>query len=198
MIGIIPSPLSNLFSVRGALEDLDLQFKILESPKSRLEVDSLILPGVGHASAGKKFLTESGWGDALREFDGPILGICLGAQLLTEFSEESNEAGLALVPAKTLSLDRVLPQDLSVPHMGWNTITPMGDTSKLFVGFETGSSCYFAHSYAIPIFSGSIASFVYGGKFTAVYQVRNVTGIQFHPEKSGRVGLQIIDNWSKK
>jgi glutamine amidotransferase len=195
MIGIIDSPVSNLTSVAGAFKELGIEIRILKSPQECAQVHKIILPGVGHARAGMEFLNQSGWAQTLKNFKNPMLGICLGAQLFTEFSDEGEIQCLGLVPVRTYALKKLIDPKLSIPHMGWNEIE-ISSNSSLKSIFKNSESAYFAHSYAIPVFESTQATFEYGAKLTCIYRHKNILGIQFHPERSSQFGLELLKIWS--
>jgi glutamine amidotransferase len=191
MIVLIDYGLGNLRSVQKAFEHLGTQITLTSDPEQVARADKLILPGVGAFSAGMAGLRQRGLIEPIKQAvraGVPFIGICLGMQLLFD---ESEEVGL-------LSGQVVLMQGkgLQVPHMGWNQIQPVRD-SLLLRGVAPGAYAYFVHSYiCMPAEAGIVlATSDYGGEFASVVGAGNVWGIQFHPEKSQRTGLQVLRNF---
>ena len=185
----------NLLSLKCALEKVGLEASIGISAKELAEADAIALPGVGAFSAAATKL------DAVKEAlinkvkDGtPLLGICLGLQLFFEESEEGPGNGLALFKGKTVRL----PSTVKVPHMGWNTLNIVKQ-NELFDGVAEGSYVYFVHSlYPVPVDKTIVCTQTeYGTTFTSAIASKNVYGTQFHPEKSGDIGLKILKNFAK-
>ena len=198
MIGVVDYKAGNLKSVDTALSHLGAGFLISDDPEKLLKCDKMIFPGVGEAFSAMAVLKESGLGEAVKDFAGsgkPLLGICLGAQIVFDFSQERDTACLELIPGTV----KRFPGDmgLKVPHMGWNTIVHKG--IDLFKGIEQDSSFYFVHSYYIDSFSDEniAATCNYGLNFTAAAVKENILACQFHPEKSGEAGLKVLDNFIK-
>jgi imidazole glycerol-phosphate synthase subunit HisH len=185
----------NLLSLKTALEKAGLTASIGTSAQELANADAIALPGVGNFSAAATKL------DAIKETlinkveDGtPLLGICLGLQLFFEVSEEGPGNGLALFKGKTVRL----PSTVKVPHMGWNTLN-MVKQNELFNGMAEGSYVYFVHSlYPVPADKTIVCTQTeYGATFTSAVATKNVYGTQFHPEKSGDIGLKILKNFAK-
>ncbi|MEM2080765.1 MAG: imidazole glycerol phosphate synthase subunit HisH [Candidatus Bathyarchaeia archaeon] len=185
----------NLLSLKCALEKAGLKAKITASAQQLREADAIALPGVGNFSAAiaklsavKETLLTS------VESGRPLLGICLGLQLFFEESEEGPGRGLALFKGKTVRLRG----QVKVPHMGWNTLSIV-KSNEFFDGVADGAYVYFVHSlYPVPNDKQIIAAETeYGLTFTSAVASKNVYGTQFHPEKSGGVGLQILENFAK-
>ncbi len=198
MIGVVDYKAGNLKSVGSALSHLGARFIISDDAEALLKCDKMIFPGVGEAYSAMDVLLKSGLAEVITEFaetGKPLLGICLGAQIVFESSEERNTKCLGLVPGKVKRFP--LCRGLKVPHMGWNTIQHNG--IRLFKGVPQDSSVYFVHSYYIEAFSDEnvSASCEYGLNFTAAAFKDNILACQFHPEKSGEVGLKILDNFIK-
>lgn len=191
MIALIDYGAGNTASVSNILNELNADF-ILTSDKNNIEAaNKIILPGVGEASSAMKRLIELDLIDALRFFNKPLLGICLGMQLLCESTEEGNSECLRIIP---VVVKRFNGKDLKIPHMGWNTIK-MATDDRLLEGVQNESYFYFAHSYFVPQdeFTTSICN--YGIDFSASLRHRNFYGVQFHPEKSAQQGIKIIKNF---
>ena len=195
MIAIIDYGMGNLHSVSKALQKLGAQTSIITHPAEMDGAQALILPGVGAFGQGMERLREQGFPDTIRDFVStgkPVLGICLGLQLLFEESDEmGHHEGLGLFPGRVTRFQG----SLVVPHMGWNQIWPT-QPSAILRGVEPGSYAYFVHSYYAEPSDPAIivATTDYGIDFASVVGRDNVFGLQFHPEKSQRVGMQILQN----
>lgn len=189
---LVDSGGTNIGSVRYALERLGVESRLSDDADEICAASHVILPGVGAAAPGMARLHETGLADVVRRLSQPVLGVCLGMQLLFDHSEESDTPCLGLIPG-TL---RLFPQSktLRVPHMGWNALTPM-QTSPLLDGIGAGAFAYFVHSYAAPVGDYTLASVDYGGAFSAVVQRGNFYGAQFHPERSAAVGAKLLHNF---
>ncbi|MBP8000134.1 MAG: imidazole glycerol phosphate synthase subunit HisH [Chloroflexi bacterium] len=188
---------SNLRSVQKALEFVGAQVTVTDDPAGVARAEKLVLPGVGAFGAGMKALRERGLAEAVcaaAHHAIPLLGICLGMQFLFETSEEMGaHEGLGLVRGRVI---RFSPNGLVVPHMGWNQIEPTRE-HPLLAGVAPGSYSYFVHSYYCEPTdaAATLATTDYGQPFTAIVAQDNIYGIQFHPEKSQQVGLQILRNF---
>lgn len=192
-IGIIDYGAGNIFSLTCALDRQNLPYLMVKTPEEFNSCERYIIPGVGHAGAAMKKLEESSLIPLIRQTEKPVLGVCVGMQLLTEFSEEGNSRLLGLVPLET----RLFPaaDGLKVPHMGWNLVTSCNEDA-LFAGIPASSHFYFVHSYFIEFNSTfTIGSTEYGTLFSASLRNKNFRGVQFHPEKSGANGEQILRNF---
>jgi glutamine amidotransferase len=189
---IIPSCGSNLASLQFALERLGVQVPLTEDPARIRAASHVILPGVGAAAPGMARLAAAGVVDLIPTLTQPVLGICLGMQLLFARSEEEDTRCLGIIDAAV----RRMPAspDLPVPQMGWNELEPVGE-SALLKGVPRGAYAYFVHSYAAPPGPYTRALTVYGQPFSAVVEQGNFFGTQFHPERSSRVGAQVLDNF---
>ncbi len=195
MIGIVYYGAGNIFSLTAALDRLGLEYGMIRTAEDFDKYDRYIIPGVGHAGSAMKKLEQTGLVPSILKLEKPVLGICVGMQLLTEFSEEGNSTLTGIVPLKT----RLFGNDLNVkvPHTGWNRVNPASDNA-LFEGISPGAHFYFVHSYFIEFNSNfTIALAEYGIKFSAVIQKGNFYGVQFHPEKSGLAGEQLLKNFSQ-
>ena len=186
----------NLLSLKCALEKVGLEASIGTSKKELAEADAIALPGVGAFTAAATKL------DAVKETlkskveEGtPLLGICLGLQLFFEESEEGPGSGLALFKGRTIRL----PDTVKVPHMGWNTLNIVKQ-NELFEGIAEGSYVYFVHSlYPVPVDKSMVCTQTeYGTTFASAVASKNIYGAQFHPEKSGDLGLRILKNFAKE
>jgi glutamine amidotransferase len=185
----------NLLSLKCALEKVGLEASIGTSAKELAEADAIALPGVGAFTAAATKLDSVKEALTNKVKDGtPLLGICLGLQLFFEESEEGPGNGLALFKGKTVCL----PNTVKVPHMGWNTLNIIKQ-NELFDGVKEGSYVYFVHSlYPIPVNKTIVCTQTeYGTTFTSAVASKNVYGTQFHPEKSGDIGLKILENFAK-
>lgn len=192
MIAIIDYKAGNLASVSDALARLNTEYIITNKESVLNKAEGIIFPGVGHAAAAMNALNDAGLVQWLSTCKKPLLGICLGMQLLFESSEEGgNTKGLGLIPGR---LRKFSPDVGKVPHMGWNTIHKK-TTHPLLEGLETGSWFYHVHSYYAPDNEATIASCTYGDPFAAIVARDNIMGTQFHPEKSGRSGEQLLKNF---
>jgi glutamine amidotransferase len=187
------------------LKRLDLPARLIQCPAELKGASRLILPGVGSFDAGMSRLRQLGFCDALSEqvldLRKPILGICLGMQLLGRRSEEGRELGLGWLSADVIRLRVDEPnaqQRLKVPHMGWNSVTPRAN-GKLFLDFDGEVRFYFVHSYHMVCDrTEDIAGTVeYGSSITAAVGRGNIQGVQFHPEKSHRFGMQVFRNFAR-
>ena len=195
-IVIIDTGCANLSSVRMAIERLGVTAQVSKEAAVIRAADKLILPGVGTPKAAMHNLQERGLVDLIREAKQPLLGFCLGMQMLAQASEEhmggeSDIDCLGIVPGK-VKLMQV--GDLRLPHMGWNQVEHDG-THPLFNGIPSGSYFYFVHSYALEVTAATLATCDYGGPFTAVVGKDNFFGAQFHPERSGKAGARLIQNF---
>ena len=195
-IVIIDTGCANLSSVRMAIERLGVTAQVSKEAAVIRGADKLILPGVGTAKAAMHNLQERGLVELIREAKQPLLGFCLGMQMLAQASEEhmggeSDIDCLGIVPGK-VKLMQV--GDLRLPHMGWNQVEHDG-THPLFNGIPSGSYFYFVHSYALEVTAATLATCDYGGPFTAVVGKDNFFGAQFHPGRSGKAGARLIQNF---
>lgn len=182
---------TNIGSVRFAFERLGV-FAELSSDAHRIRAAShVILPGVGAAGPGMAKLHKSGLVDVLRGLTQPLLGVCLGMQLLYERSEEGDTECLGLLPG---SVRKFKDAKLRVPHMGWNLIKAETD-DPLVAGIGSEPYAYFVHSYAAPTSDDTLAACSYGGDFAAIVRRGNVCGMQFHPERSAAVGARLLANF---
>lgn len=189
---IIENGGANTASLRHALERLDVVPEMTTSGELIRAATHVILPGVGAARDAMTRLRAHGLDQLIPRLTQPVLGICLGMQLLYEDSQEGPAHCLGAIPGAAHRLD-ALP-GRPVPHMGWNRLTPVA-ASPLLEGIEPGERAYFVHSYALPIGSETVATTEYGGLFSAAIAHRNFFGTQFHPERSARTGARILGNF---
>ena len=189
---IIPSCGSNLASLRFALDRLGADVPLTEDPDRIRAASHVILPGVGAAAPGMARLAAAGLVELIPTLTQPVLGICLGMQLLFARSEEEATPCLGVIDAEITRFPG--GSDLPVPQMGWNELEPVG-ASALLTGLDRGAFAYFVHSYAAPVGAYTRAVTTYGVPFSAVIEQRNFFGTQFHPERSSRAGALILDNF---
>ncbi len=192
MIAIIDYDAGNICSVKNALERLGASYVLTADPAAIKAADKVILPGVGNAAEAMGSLEATGLTGLIRSLRQPVLGICVGLQLMCRSSEEGPVEGLGLLDCR---IRRFPAQaDAKVPHMGWNQIGNLD--SKLFREVPEGSYVYFVHSYYPDLCPDTIATCHHGGiLFSAALRWENFYGTQFHPEKSGGVGSQILQNF---
>jgi glutamine amidotransferase len=193
LIGIIDYGAGNIRSVSNALNRLGVQHFVSNEQHKLDKADKLIFPGVGEARSAMDALARVGLIDWLKEVSVPFLGICLGMQLLFDRTTERNTDCLSVI-AGTNERFNSAQSVLKVPHMGWNQVQHKGN-STLFDGIVSGEHFYFVHSYYAPIVPATIGTTDYGVQFTSALQQKNYYGVQFHPEKSGRIGLQLLKNF---
>jgi glutamine amidotransferase len=196
VIALIDYGAGNLTSVKKALAALGAEFTVPETPTLCEEASALIVPGVGHFSA--TMALDSPWRQAIgRAVDAgtPLLGICVGMQWLYEGSEEAPDVpGLGVLAGRVRLLQGDPSQRLKIPHVGWNALD-LPRQSRLLSGLEPGAHVYFTHSYAAPVTADCVASTTHAESFAAAVERDHVFGVQFHPEKSGDAGLQILRNF---
>jgi glutamine amidotransferase len=186
---IIKYNAGNILSVSLALQRLGIQAEITHEKEKILQADKVIFPGVGEASSAMAYLKNIKIDAVLSSLKQPFLGICLGLQLLCQFSEENNTECLGIFDE---TVKKFPPSD-KVPHMGWNSIE--FDDNNLFKDLDPGSYVYFVHSYYATVGIHTIAGTKYILPFSSALQKDNFYAVQFHPEKSGRVGEQILKNF---
>ena len=193
-IKIIHYKSGNIASVNNALARLGQRPEPATDPADLAMADKLIFPGVGHARPAMEVLNDNGLADAIRNFRGPVLGICLGMQLMASRSEEGDTPGMDIFPEKVLHFGSENPRpELKIPHMGWNTV--FGLHGPLFDGIPESSHFYFVHSYYMEKSKQATAHCHYGRDFTAALEMNNFHGVQFHPEKSGEAGMTLLKNF---
>jgi glutamine amidotransferase len=207
MIVIVDYGMGNLRSILTKLQRFDIEAKISADVNDIRAADKLILPGVGHFAAAMDNLSHRGLIPVLNEkvldMKTPILGICLGHQLFSKWSEEGNVAGLGWIDAKTIRFNfeggaGCDGAGLKIPHMGWNTIR-IEKPTPILAGIEDGSRYYFVHSYHVNCSDPGdvVAKTTYGRDFVSILQHGNIYGIQFHPEKSHNRGINILKNFAE-
>jgi len=197
VIAIVDYGVGNLRSVERACLRVGAEARVIARPQELASAQGVILPGVGAFGDGMARLRAAGWVPALvgwAQAGRPLLGICLGMQLLFEESEEMGQhRGLSLLPGRVVRFAR----NLKVPHVGWNQIEPLCE-HPLLAGVPAGAYAYFVHSYYVePADPGDILAITdYGGPYASMVGRRNVLGLQFHPEKSQEVGLRMLANFA--
>ncbi|MCQ9122144.1 imidazole glycerol phosphate synthase, glutamine amidotransferase subunit [Rodentibacter pneumotropicus] len=191
---IIDTACANLSSVKFAFDRLGYAAEITSDLHKIKSADKLILPGVGTAVAAMKNLQARGLIEVIQNLTQPVLGICLGMQLMTAFSEEGNVDTLNLMPSQTALIPAT---GLPLPHMGWNNVR-YAQGCPLFEGIEQDSHFYFVHSYAVSPNDNTIATSHYGVDFSAAIAKGNFYGVQFHPERSGKNGALVLRNFVEK
>ncbi|MFI3259027.1 MAG: imidazole glycerol phosphate synthase subunit HisH [Rikenellaceae bacterium] len=197
MVAIIDYDTGNLRSVMNALERAGVEYVVTADHEVLRRADKILLPGVGEASSAMEKLRERGLVELIPTLTQPMLGICIGMQLMCESSEEGDAKCLGIFSTRVKKLPPAMPNGelLKVPHVGWDTIE--GLKSKLFEGIKESSHIYYVHSFAAEVCNQTIATTDYGRLFSASLHRDNFYGTQFHPEKSGSVGEQILANFLK-
>lgn len=188
-IKIISYKSGNIASVKNAFARLGLVLETATTPEEVSGADKLIFPGVGHARPAMENLIKSGFAEAIKTFPRPVLGICLGMQLMASLSEEGRTQGLGIFSERIVRFQH----DLKIPHMGWNDVYNI--RGPLFKGIPEGSFFYFVHSYYMPESNEAIALCDYHTPFSAAAASSNYFGVQFHPEKSGDAGSTLLQNF---
>lgn len=197
LIGVLDYKAGNLKSVETALQYLGASYRVVEEPEGIRDCDKILFPGVGEASSAVAYLKEKGFPEALKDFiaqGSPFLGICLGCQIILSHSEEGDTPCLGILEGEVLEFQR--KEGYKVPHMGWNQIRILNSHS-LLKGVEDQGSFYFVHSY-YPQPSKKVTLLCeteYSVVFPSGFARGNVAAFQFHPEKSGRGGLKILENF---
>lgn len=189
---LIDSGGANIGSVQYALERLGARSQLTADAEAIAKAERVILPGVGAAGAGMARLRELGLVEVIRGLSQPLLGICLGMQLLFEASEENDAACLGLIPGQVRKLAG--GAGIRVPHMGWNALQQERD-DPLLTGMTSGAQAYFVHSYAVPVGDYTLASATHGEAFSAIVRRGRCWGAQFHPERSAAVGARLLENF---
>jgi glutamine amidotransferase len=189
---IIGSTGANLASLQFALQRLGVDAAVTEDPDRILAAERSILPGVGAAADAMERLRAASLDQLIPRIRRPLLGICLGMQLLFEHSAEDDVRCLGVIPGQVERLPG--GADLPVPEMGWNELEELADNA-LLRGIPTGGYAYFVHSYAAPVCDATIAKAVYGVEFSAAVCHGNYYGTQFHPERSAQLGARILENF---
>lgn len=193
MIAIVDYDTGNLKSVCNALDRIGAQYCLTDDPGLIASADRVLLPGVGEASSAMEKLRQRGLCDVIRNLKVPVLGICIGMQLMCRHSEEGDAECLGIFDSDVRKFDADPHAGIKVPHMGWNSLTDMG--SGLFEGLSEGDFVYFVHSFAADVCDDTVAVSENGRRFSAALNKGNFYGVQFHPEKSGDVGERILRNF---
>ena len=191
-LAIIDSGGANISSVMHALKRLGAEPVFTADAKTIRSAERVILPGVGAAGAAMTRLTELGLIDCIRQIRQPVLGICLGMQLLFDQSAEDDIGCLGIIPGKLKKLQPT--PGLRIPHMGWNTTLAVREDS-LLTGLTDQAWFYFVHSYSAPIGESTLATCTHGESFAAIVRQDNFYGAQFHPERSARNGAKLLANF---
>ena len=191
-VAVVRLGVSNTASVMFALERLGVQAALTDDPGRLAEAERVILPGVGAAAHAMRLLREKRLRDALMQFTRPLLGICLGQQLLYEASEEGDAEGLGLLAGRVTRLPA--SSRAPSPHMGWTRLQAQREHA-LLEGVAASAYAYFVHSYVCRVGEATVATAEYGVSFSAIVASGNVCGCQFHPERSGAAGARILQNF---
>ena len=186
---IIDYGAGNIQSLKFAFRRLGVEAALSANPEAIIKSDKVIFPGVGEASSAMNKLKASGIDQVLPGLKQPVLGICLGMQLMGRWCEEGDTADLNIFDTESVQFGK----DLKVPHIGWNQIENLGN--DLFKGIEEEAYMYMVHSYFVPLAAETIAVTSYGQRFSAALRKDNFYGVQFHPEKSGEVGARLLQNF---
>ena len=202
MIGIIDYGLGNIKAFSNIYKSLDIKYKIVQKSEELKDITKIILPGVGAFDDAMNKFNESGLRDGVEKMvlneKKPLLGVCVGMQILAESSDEGTEKGLGWINASVKIFDtKTINHDTKLPHMGWNTIDIQPKNEPLFQDLEQQARFYFLHSYYFQCEdSNIIAETEYGEKYTSAVRSDNIYGVQFHPEKSHQNGVRLLSNFS--
>lgn len=188
-VAIVKYNAGNIRSVDHALRRLGVAAHITDDPEEIISADRVIFPGVGEASSTMEFLRRRGMDRLIAGLTRPVLGICLGQQLMCRWSEEGDTPCIGIFDAPV----RRFPPGEKVPHMGWNSLESV--RGRLFEGIGPGSYVYFVHSYYVPVCEETAAATLYMVPFSAAMEKGNFYATQFHPEKSGETGQRILSNF---
>lgn len=189
MIAILKYNAGNIQSVENAVQRLGYQTIVTDDINELNAADKVIFPGVGEASSAMAYLKERQLDEVIKQLKQPVLGICLGMQLLCQFTEEGNTQGIGVFDNKV----RLFPSTDIVPHMGWNDCNTV--QGQLFQGIQEGADFYFVHSYCAEVNENTVATTNYILPFSAALQKDNFYAVQFHPEKSATIGNQLLKNF---
>jgi len=191
-VAVVKLGVGNTASVLYALERLGARPLLTDDPAAIADAPRVILPGVGAAAHAMARIRDLGLARVLRAFERPLLGICLGQQILFEHSAEGDARGLGMIAGAVTALPA--SQHMISPHMGWSRLSARR-AHALLDGVPDGAYAYFVHAYVCPLTSATLATAAYGAPFAAVVQQDNLMGCQFHPERSGPVGARILRNF---
>ena len=195
-IVIVNTGCANISSVRFALERLGVEVDVSDDVKVIKSADKVFLPGVGTAAAAMASIKQKALADTLQTLTQPVLGVCLGMQLMVETSAEGGFQGAGNIDCLNLMpghVARMESKGVRLPHMGWNTVAHKEES--LFKGIPQDTYFYFVHSFAVPEYEHTLASCTYGKTFSAAIKKNNFYGVQFHPERSGEAGAQLLTNF---
>ena len=193
-IVIVNTGCANISSVKFAFDRLGVEVTVSDEPQVISGADKVLLPGVGSANAAMDSIHKKQLASTVQSLSQPVLGVCLGMQLMVTASQESTTDStecLNLIPGH---VERMQVGDLRLPHMGWNTVMPVHQ-NDLFKSIDEGSYFYFVHSFAVKPFAHTLATCEYGMPFSAAINKDNFFGVQFHPERSGEAGAQLLKNF---
>jgi imidazole glycerol-phosphate synthase subunit HisH len=195
-VAIVRYNAGNVQSLLYALGRIGCIPILTDDPDTLMRADKVIFPGVGEARSSMVYLRERGLDTVIANLTQPVLGICIGMQLLCEYSEEHDTSCIGVLPASVRRFPSglALEQHCKIPHIGWNTLDITAE-HPLFTNVPSHSFVYYVHSYAANIISGTIATTTYIQPFSSALRNRNFSAVQFHPEKSGIVGEQILRNF---
>jgi imidazole glycerol-phosphate synthase subunit HisH len=195
-IAVVDYRAGNLTSVKKALDRVSAGAVVTSDPEVVARAEKIVLPGVGNFAA-TSTLSESGLREAICQAiqrGVPFLGICVGMQWMVESSQEAPQVrGLRIWPGEC----ERFPATVKSPHVGWNQLAIKNGGSRLLEGIPSDSFVYFTHSYRVPLLEATVAECEYGGRFSAAVEQKNLFGVQFHPEKSGPVGLRLLENFCR-
>jgi len=191
-VAIVKYNAGNVQSLSFALNKLGISPEVTDSPEALKSADKVIFPGQGEASSAMNYLKDKGLDQVLRELKQPFLGICLGMQLMCEWTEENDTDCLGIVPVK---VKRFTNAELKVPHMGWNDA--FNNKGALMAGIEENSYMYFVHSYYVESCDWTVSQCHYGLDFSTALQKDNFYAVQPHPEKSAEIGHKVLENFLK-
>ncbi len=200
-IGIVDYGIGNIGSIHNMLRYIGTSAEVISNPDKIYDADAVILPGVGHFDRAMQNLTKSGMADAIKmnlsSRPLPILGICLGMQLMCNSSEEGLLPGLGLINAQVKRFKYETDSGLKIPHMGWNEVIPKRENTILANLNDNLAKYYFVHSFHVVCNKDEdiIGETNYGIKFVSAFQYKNIIGVQFHPEKSHKFGIQLFNNF---
>jgi glutamine amidotransferase len=191
-VAVVDSGGANLASLQFALERLGARVHVSRDPAAIAAAPRVLLPGVGAAADAMRRLRETGLDELIPRLTRPLLGICLGMQLLFEYSAEGDTRCLGVLPGR---IERLMPRPgMPVPHMGWNTLQTLQDDA-LLAGLPAPAYAYFVHSYAASVDAHTLASVDYGRPLAAAVRRGNFCGVQFHPERSATLGAHVLRNF---
>lgn len=195
MIAVIDYDMGNIRSLGHSLQRLGAEWKLTSHPGDISNASHVILPGVGNASEAMENLKKLALPEVIWKIRRPVLGICVGMQVMCRYSEEGDAECMGIFDAKVKRFKEDRESGVKVPNMGWSPLANM--ESKLFKGIKSGEYVYFVHSYYAPLCPDTIATSRHPDLFSAALKYENFYGCQFHPEKSGEVGERILDNFLK-